>query len=478
MFDTETLQRQALGEMLHREVPFDLETIAALFLRVEREDGSFLLESVERGQQVGRYSFVGCEPLLTVTACSEGWKVQSSSGQWLEPQPGLGGLRPLLRLCQYTGATSLPPFASGLVGYVGYDLVRAHERLPKPPPDDLAVPAAILLVPGVLYALDHARNVLHIMVRGDERLSAEERLVAALDRLQRPARPTAPPEPRPNSRQDEDEANLTPERYQDMVLRAKEYIRAGDILQVVLSQRLSRPLRATPFQVYRALRRLNPSPYMFHFRFRDDLALVGSSPEMFVRLRDGLAEQRPLAGTRKRGRTTEEDARLEEDLSVDPKERAEHIMLVDLARNDLGRVCQYGTVSVPRLLYVERFSHVMHLASTVEGRLREDRDAVDLLAACLPAGTLSGAPKVRAMEIIDELEPTRRGPYGGAVGYLDANGNLDTCITLRTLLMTGGRAYVQAGAGIVADSVPASEYQETLSKAAALLSALDLAGTA
>jgi len=462
-----------LGELERVSVPFDLGTPTSLFLRLQEEEGAFLLESVEGGQSLGRYSFLGCEPLVTAVADMDGWSVETPDGRSERRGPGLGELRPLLDACKHDVRGDLPPLAAGLVGYVGYDMVRAHERLGRPPTDDLGLPVAHLIYPGTLYALDHATNTLHVVVRGDAGHTATSRLQRALERLGAPSEPPmgsraglplSPPEA---------QANLDESQYRSMVLRAKEHIRAGDIFQVVLSQRLSRPLRARPFEVYRALRRLNPSPYMFHLRCRGDVTLVGASPEMFVRLRDGVAEQRPLAGTRRRGATRPLDQALAQELLGDEKERAEHVMLVDLARNDLGRVSRYGTVRVPELMEIERFSHVMHLVSHVRGELSDGRDAVDLLAACLPAGTVSGAPKVRAMQIIDELEPTRRGPYAGAVGYLDSSGNLDTCITIRTIVATGGRAYVQAGAGIVADSDPAREYQETLSKAAALLSALD-----
>ncbi|MHB0876843.1 MAG: anthranilate synthase component I [Anaerolineae bacterium] len=464
-----------VGEIAHATMPADLETPASLFLRVGSEAGAFLLESVEGGESVARYSFVGWDPLYTLEADSAGWRLHQGS-RVLDLGPGgLAMLRPMLRRCAYRPAVDLPPFVSGLVGYIGYDIVRAHERLPSPPPDDLGLPSAHLVCPGVLYALDHVTNTLHIIARGDERLSAEQRLDAALERLGE--RPVAPAVADPSGPEVSPAlaATVSRARYEEMVRTAGKYIRAGDIFQVVLSQRLCRPLPAPPFTIYRALRRLNPSPYMFHLQCRDDLALVGSSPEMFVRLRGSVAEQRPLAGTRRRGATAEEDARLEAELRADAKERAEHVMLVDLARNDLGRVCRYGSVGVPRLLDVERFSHVRHLVSHVRGELRPGADAIDLLAASLPAGTVSGAPKVRAMEIIDELEPTRRGPYAGAVGYLDGLGNMDTCIAIRTVVAHKGMAYVQAGAGIVADSDPASEYQETMNKAAALLNALDCA---
>lgn len=468
-------QAAGLGELTHARLPCDLETPTSVFLRVEDQDGAFLLESVEGGESLGRYSFVGWDPLLTVSTGKEGWELTTTSDSTSLPGGGSDALRLILRECGCTIPAQLPPLAGGLVGYVGYDIVRAHERLGQAPPDDLGLPDSHLLYPGILCVLDHVSNILHVLTRGDARASAQERLEVALAVLRGGIPATGSTIPSPKPAHSDVASNLEKGRYCDMVREAKEYIRAGDIFQVVLSQRLSKPLNVRPFQIYRVLRRLNPSPYMFYLRCTDGVALVGSSPEMFVRLRGDLAEQRPLAGTRRRGANQAEDAALEADLRADEKERAEHVMLVDLARNDLGRVCRYGTVSVPNLLDVERFSHVMHLVSHVTGRLAAGRDAVDLLTACLPAGTVSGAPKIRAMQIIDELEPTRRGPYAGAVGYLDIRGNMDTCITIRTVVTVGNRAYVQAGAGIVADSDPEREYQETMNKAEALLSALDAA---
>ena len=473
----EDFVRQAvgLGDLVHARLPCDLETPTSVFLRVEDRAGAFLLESVEGGESLGRYSFVGWDPLVTVSAGRDGWQLATADDSAFLPEVGGDVLRLLLHECSCSVPAGLPPLAGGLVGYIGYDTVRAYERLGQAPTDDLGLPDSYLLYPGILCALDHVGNTLHILARGDGRASAEERLEAALAALRGSIPSAQPTIPSPEAGRYPVISNLSKDRYCDMVRAAKEYIRAGDIFQVVLSQRLSKPLNARPFQIYRVLRRLNPSPYMFHLRCTDGIALVGSSPEMFVRLRGDLAEQRPLAGTRRRGANQVEDAELEADLRADDKERAEHVMLVDLARNDLGRVCRYGTVSVPTLLDVERFSHVMHLVSHVTGRLAAGKDAIDLLIACLPAGTVSGAPKVRAMQIIDELEPTRRGPYAGAVGYLDIRGNMDTCITIRTVITVGDRAYVQAGAGIVADSDPEREYQETMNKAAALLSALDAA---
>ena len=369
------------------------------------------------------------------------------------------------------------------MGYWAYDFVRFFERLPQRTPDDLHLPWADLLLPEVVLAFDHVRRrVLAFAYAlaptpGDAkaaRAAAAARLDATLARLQAPLPPPAALEPPPDVPL---AANLTRAAFEHMVRQAQEHIAAGDIFQVVLSQRLSRPTSADPLSIYRALRRINPSPYMFYLDYggRPRLALSGASPEMLVRLRDGLAETRPIAGTRPRGETPAQDQALEEELRADPKERAEHVMLVDLGRNDLGRVCRYGSVTVPDFMVVERYSHVMHLVSRVTGQLRPDLDALDLLQAAFPAGTVSGASKVRAMEIIEALEPVRRGPYAGAVGYLGFNGNLDTCITIRTVVWRDGMAFIQAGAGIVADSVPRREWEETRHKAQALAQAVSLA---
>jgi anthranilate synthase component 1 len=376
----------------------------------------------------------------------------------------------------------LPPFTGGAVGYAGYDVIRYSETLPNPPADDRGLPDLCFAVFDRMVIFDHITKtiavVAHAHVSGDLRKAYDEacgRVDRLVERLHQGVADiqltdidaSGDPTLRHAS-------NFTREGYIAAVERAKEYIRAGDIFQVVLSQRLQVETRARPFDIYRALRVVNPSPFLFHLRM-GNACLVGSSPEIMCRVEGDLVTIRPLAGTRRRGLTAEDDERLAAELAADPKERAEHIMLVDLGRNDVGRVARYGSVELPDVLAVERYSHVMHLCSTVTGRLREGQSAFDALRSCLPAGTLSGAPKVRAMEIIDELEPCRRGPYGGAVGYVDFTGNMDTCIALRTLVLKGQTAYLQAGAGIVYDSVPASEYEETMSKARGLLRAVEIA---
>jgi anthranilate synthase component 1 len=450
----------------------------------------FLLESVEGGERWGRYSFVGRRPLATITA--RGGEVVAD-GQLLVPTEGAPGvltvLERLLSACSAPVLPDLPPLQSGVVGYLAYDVVREIERLPHVPHDDLGHPDAALAVIGQLAAFDHwlQRVVLIDNVPVDPAWSGDQvdrAHAAASERLAElasdcfsgagaPAKPVAMPE-RPGAA--ETRRTMTREAYLDAVAAAKEHIHAGDVFQVVLSQRFDVDLRSDPFDVYRALRLLNPSPYLYFLRF-EEVTVVGSSPEPMVRLRDRVVTSRPIAGSRPRGATDEQDRLLAAQLVEDPKELAEHVMLVDLARNDVGRVVEYGTEQVDELMTVERYSHIMHLTSQVSGRLREGLGPVDVLRATFPAGTLSGAPKVRAMEIIDDLEPTKRGVYGGVVGYLDFSGNLDTAIAIRTMVVgPDGRASVQAGAGIVADSDPTAEDEECRHKTAALLAAVTAAG--
>jgi anthranilate synthase component 1 len=376
----------------------------------------------------------------------------------------------------------LPPFEGGAVGYAGYDVVRYVEHLPHPPPDDRGLPDLSFAFYDQMVVFDHVQKTLFViaMARLDQTRNlraayddACARIDAVVSRLSRPSRLALADIPAAAATEVAFESNFARDRFEDAVRRCVEYIRAGDIFQVVLSQRLALRLGCDPLEVYRTLRVVNPSPFMFFLR-TPEVTLVGSSPEIMCRVVDRQVTVRPLAGTRPRGATEAEDRRLAEELLADPKERAEHVMLVDLGRNDVGRVAQFGTVKLSDVMVIERYSHVMHITSNVTGTLRSECDAFDALRACLPAGTVSGAPKVRAMQIIDELEPHRRGPYAGAVGYLDFSGNMDTCIALRTLVVQGEMAYVQAGAGIVADSVPAQEYQETLNKARGLLKAIAL----
>jgi anthranilate synthase component 1 len=471
------------------EVVADTLTPVAAFQHVVGDGPGFLLESVEGGERWGRYSFVGRSPLATITARGRDVAV---GGRLAVPTGGgegvLAALEALLAAFRSPVLADLPPLHGGVVGYLGYDVVREVEHLPDVPDDDLGYPDAALVVIGQLAAFDHWRQRVALIDNvvvdpawtpaeaAEAYASAGRRVEAlAMDCYRGVSSAPAPvPVPVPERGRSVAESTRTMSRqsFVDAVAAAQEHIVAGDIFQVVLSQRFDLELDADPFDVYRALRLLNPSPYLYFLRF-DEVTVVGSSPEPMVRLRDGVVVSRPIAGSRPRGASDDEDRRLAGELAEDPKELAEHVMLVDLARNDVGRVVAYGTEHVDELMTVERYSHIMHLTSQVSGRLQEGRGPIDVLRATLPAGTLSGAPKVRAMQIIDELEPTKRGIYGGVVGYLDFSGNLDTAIVIRTLFVgPGGRASVQAGAGIVADSDPASEDDECGHKAAALLAAV------
>ncbi|MFN2138895.1 MAG: anthranilate synthase component I [Candidatus Promineifilaceae bacterium] len=412
--------------------------------------------------------------------------VTGRDGKEVQTIPGNNDILDVLReeMSQFVPADldGLPRFNGGAVGYLGYDVVRFFERLPETAEPALDIPDAIFLLADTLVVFDHARHRLIILANAHVKEDVEQAYVEAIQRIElisekllRPL-PAVPQRNWAGRKNGGAKSNMPRERYEEIVREAKEYIAAGDIFQVVLSQRFSRRTDAHSFQLYRALRMLNPSPYMFYFDFGDlDMQVVGASPEMHVRLEDGIASVRPIAGTRRRGATEAEDKALEEELLADPKERAEHVMLIDLGRNDIGRVCEYGTVRVRDLMVIERYSHVMHIVSHVEGRMRPDLDAFDLMRATFPAGTVSGAPKVRAMEIIEELEGQRRGLYAGAAGYFSYDGSMDTCIAIRTMLVHDGQVSVQAGAGIVADSDPASEYEESVNKAKALLVAVERA---
>ncbi len=464
----------------------DLETpVSAMLKLAEGRPYSFLLESVTGGEIRGRYSLIGLKPDLIWRCYGDRVEVNRHARQDLrhfEPLAGkpLDELRALIEQSRIELSKDLPPMAAGLFGFMTYDMVRQMERLPDANPDTLGIPDALFVRPTVMAIFDTIKDQVIIVtpVWPSSDLGARnaydlarERLADAVADFGRglPHRPDgghrAMPAPEPVS-------NVTREHYHRMVERAKAYIRAGDIFQVVPSQRFTIPFELPPFALYRALRRLNPSPFLFHLDF-GDFAIVGSSPEILVRLRDDTVVVRPLAGTRKRGADRAEDAALAAGLLADPKELAEHLMLLDLGRNDVGRVAEIGTVKVTDQMVVEYYSHVMHIVSNVEGRIRDDADAVDALIAGFPAGTVSGAPKIRAMEIIDELEPERRSFYAGAVGYFSADGDMDTCITLRTALVKDGRMYVQAGGGVVADSDPEAEYQESRNKAQALIRAAE-----
>ena len=461
------------------EVIADLETPVSTYMKlVQGSDPgsvSFLLESVEHGQRWGRYSFVGVDPFLVVTSRDGEVEIQGDLlGDIPEASP-LEVVRQVLASFSVPVMPELPPLIAGGVGFLGYDVVRYLERLPQTTVADVATPELMLIFARTLFVFDHLRQRLTVVsnVVGDDSYDeAIARTKGLVDKLGEPL--AYRPQGAAPAEFDLPPSTLGEKGYMDAVEKAKEYIRAGDIFQVVPSHRFSAPQPEDPFGVYRALRLVNPSPYMFFLR-HPEITLVGSSPEPLIKVQGRRVLQRPIAGTRPRGATDEEDQALEKDLLADAKERAEHVMLVDLARNDLGRVCTYGTVEVEEFMVIERYSHVMHMTSQVAGELDEGRTGLDALYASFPAGTVSGAPKIRAMEIIDELEPTRRGPYSGVVGYFDFSGNLDTCIALRTAYVTGGKIYIQAGGGIVADSDPKTEWLETVNKAKALLTAWAMA---
>ncbi len=467
---------------VYREIVADLETPVSAFHKLGDSPYAFLLESITGGENIGRYSFLGAEPAMVVSTKDR--EVTIRRGEQVERQTLEAGEDPLHVIDRVMGRSrfvahgDLPPFIGGAVGFMSYDLVRFFERLPDTCENDLQLPDTLFMLTDTCLVFDRVMNKVKVVamarVTGDPDADYDRATGAIRDLIAKLRAPLHAPQPAGTGRSIEVHSNVTREQYEQVVRDAKEFIAAGDIIQVVPSQRFHADTSARPFDVYRALRTINPSPYMFFLRF-DDLALIGASPEILVTEDHGLVRTRPIAGTRKRGRTAAEDQALEAELLADEKERAEHIMLVDLGRNDLGRVCDYGTVKVDELMVVERYSHVMHIVSNVIGQLRADRSQFDVLRAAFPAGTLTGAPKIRAMEIIDELETHRRGPYGGAIGYFSYSGSMDTAITIRTALMRGGRCYWQSGGGVVADSEPGFEYEETCNKAMAMRRALELA---
>jgi anthranilate synthase component 1 len=471
-----------------RELPADLETPVSVYLKLHGRGPSFLLESVEKGEQVGRYSFLGFEPsglLIAEENQVSVWRDGSGDAVAYSENDPLIVAENMLRDCCAAPVAGLPRFLGGLVGYLGYDVVRFFERVPLSARAGIELPDAVFMLVDNVVIFDHVKHRLLVVsnahLDGDPDTAyqkATDKIDAIVQQLREPPRPKRSSAPVAISEDNTPwKSSFSQPEFEQMVCTAKEYIAAGDIFQVVLSQRLSKRTPADPFAIYRALRMLNPSPYMFFLRLPGDVHLIGSSPEMLTRLEDGRAEVRPIAGTRRRGLNPAEDLILADDLLADAKVRAEHVMLVDLGRNDLGRVCTYGSVHVPEMMTIEKYSHVMHIVSDVQGELAEGLDAFDLLRATFPAGTVSGAPKVRAMEIISQLEGERRAHYAGAVGYLSYSGSMDTCITIRTIAMKGDMAYVQAGAGIVADSDPTREYHETLNKAQALAEAVSMAET-
>ena len=470
---------------VYRRLIGDALTPVSAFHKIDTGPCACLFESVVGGEKVGRYSFLTSEPFLQIEARGHQVRVTTPAGvEEFESADPLEELRTRVDSLRAVRLPELPPFTGGAIGYAGYDVVRYVENLPNAPQDDRGLPDLSFAFYDRMVIFDNVTKTVVVVAmarvdRTDGNLRAAyddacKRVDALVERLsvQDASLPvtdiSTAGDIRPNYK-----SNFTQPQFEEAVEKCVEYIRAGDIFQVVFSQRLEMEVHSPAFEIYRTLRIVNPSPFMFYLR-SPSVTLVGSSPEIMVRVVDGQVTVRPLAGTRPRGKTEEEDRRLAQELLADPKERAEHVMLVDLGRNDVGRVARYRSVQLTDVMTIERYSHVMHITSNVTGQLADGKDSFDALRACLPAGTVSGAPKVRAMEIIDEVEPHRRGPYAGAVGYIDYSGNMDTCIALRTLVIQGQKAYVQAGAGIVADSVPAEEYQETLNKARGLLKAIEI----
>ncbi len=452
---------------VYREIVADLETPVSAYLKVSRGDYSFLLESVEGGQRLARYSFIGTEPYRVIETRKEDGLdplplVQAEMAKYVVPKSG-----------------DLPRFCGGAVGYLSYDAVTRFEKLPSPAADPLNLPESVFMCTDTLLIFDHVTHKIKVMsyVRldgniGESYRQAVDRINSVIERLRSPVETDRwTGNGRSPVKSGGFTSNFTRQKFEESVSKIREYITAGEAIQVVPSQRLSQPTGAPPFEIYRALRSINPSPYMYYLNLKD-FQIVGTSPEILVRVEDGTVMTRPLAGTRRRGKDATEDKALEEELRHDEKERAEHIMLVDLGRNDIGRVSEPGTVKVSELMDVERYSHVMHLVTHVQGKLRSDMTAFDALKACFPAGTVSGAPKIRAMQIIAEIEPEKRGVYAGSVGYFSFNGNMDMAIAIRTMVVKDGVAYTQAGGGIVYDSVPEQEYEETMNKARALLKAI------
>jgi anthranilate synthase component 1 len=470
---------------VYREILADMETPVSALMKLRSRPQAFLLESVEGGEKWGRYTFLGADPRLIFRVSGPEVILREDGKEHRFPHGGdpLKHLQELLGQYRPIELDGLPRFFGGAVGFLGYEMVRYFECLPERAKDDLTVDEAVFLLTDTLIIFDNVRHTIKVVActftEGETDLDAlyEEatgKIEGVIGMLRASHREEATAVTAEGA--DTLQAGMSPEDFQALVRKAKNYIEAGDIIQVVLSQRYEGTTDMDPVKLYRALRFINPSPYLFFLKI-EEIILIGSSPEVMVRLDQGVVELKPIAGTRPRGKTEQEDRRLSDELLEDPKERAEHVMLVDLGRNDLGRIAQIGSVQVTQLMVVERYSHVMHIVSHIQAQLAQGRNAFDVLKATFPAGTLTGAPKIRAMEIIDELEPTRRGPYGGAVGYFSFTGNMDFCITIRTLLMKGRRFFIQVGAGIVADSDPEAEYTETQNKAAGLMRALALAGS-
>jgi anthranilate synthase component 1 len=474
---------------VYREISADLDTPVSAFLKLRKNEYAFLLESVEGQEKTARYSFLGSNPYLIFKSKARNIEIQyperKTIRRFITSTNPLDEIEKIMEDFKVVDIKGLPRFYGGLVGYMGYDMVRFFEEIPDKNPDDLKLPDAIFILADTLLAFDHINHTIKIVsnvmlprknktIPNAVKTKIYYAAVRKIESIHRDFNKTFTEKKvrlGVHSRQIKIVSNFKKPEFCSIVNRAKDYIKKGDIIQVVLSQRFKVKIEKEPLDIYRALRSLNPSPYMFFLKFKDAL-LIGASPEMLVRCEDGRVQTMPIAGTRPRGKTEKEDKKLEQELLNDNKEKAEHLMLVDLGRNDLGRVCKSGAVTVSEFMNVERYSHVMHLVSEVKGKLDKQYDSYDALKACFPAGTVSGSPKIRAMEIVDELENLRRGPYAGCVGYFSFSKNLDTCITLRTIIVKNSIAYIQAGAGIVADSVPEKEYLESINKARALLEAL------
>ncbi len=474
---------------VYKEISADLDTPVSAFLKMKKDGYAFLFESVEGQEKIAHYSFLGSNPSIILK--SKGKNIQimypyiNKSVRFVTPKDPLSEIKKIMKDFKAADIKGLPRFFGGFVGYIGYDMARFFEKLPDKNPDDLKLPDSIFILTDSILVFDHVNHTIKIIVNvilpkkgnnpsGIKGTQAYSNAIKKIESIHRDLKKPLIEEEnkKKNSKRKKIASNFKKSEFQDAVNKAKGYIKRGDIIQVVLSQRFKINIDKDPLDIYRNLRSLNPSPYMFFLKLNEAI-LIGSSPEMLVRCEDGILQTRPIAGTRPRGKNEKEDLKLEKELLNDSKEKAEHLMLVDLGRNDLGRVCKKGEVKVSEFMQVERYSHVMHLVSEVEGNLDRKYDCYDCLRACFPAGTVSGSPKIRAMEIIDELENLRRGPYAGCVGYFSFSHNMDTCITIRTIVIKGNTGYIQAGAGIVADSVPEKEYFESINKAKALIESIN-----
>lgn len=468
---------------VYRQLLADTLTPVSAFQKIANCDYAFLLESAAGGEKIASRTYLGCDPFMGIRAYGCNTEIITKDKvETLKSNDPLSMLEAKMKEFSWVPVNGLKHFSGGAVGYIGYDAVRYFEHLPNPAPDDRNLPDLYFMLYDTVIVFDHINKIIKVAAAARIENNQNEkayndavcRINNMVEKLQKPLNTVNDDISLYGEVGIKFSSNFKKADFLSSVNKCKEYIKNGDILQVVLSQRFKTKANAAPFNIYRALRVINPSPYMFYLKHKD-LVMVGSSPEVMVKVEDGNVAVRPIAGTRKRGSTDAEDEALAEELLNDPKERAEHIMLLDLGRNDIGRVSRYGTVNIDEKMVIEKYSHVMHITSNVSGRLKEGKNAFDSLRACMPAGTLSGAPKIRAMEIIDELEPTKRGPYGGGVGYIDFQGNMNTCITIRTIILKGNEAYVQVGAGIVADSVPEKEYEETLNKAKGPFKSIEVA---